>query len=100
LVRLGAKVVVTSRSPVEIEGATVIPHIELTDNSCGEKIAAALRACPQGPQTIDILINNAGYFFAPVETIETLNFGEELKMIDICALGPLRVSAALINGGR
>ena len=45
------------------------------------------------------LINNAGYFYEPVEKIDSLNFKEELKMIDICALGPLRVTAALYNGG-
>lgn len=45
------------------------------------------------------LINNAGYFYKEVETLETLNFAEELKTIDIAALGPLRVSAALVNGG-
>lgn len=34
-----------------------------------------------------------------METLETLNFAEELKMIDICALGPMRISSALVNGG-
>jgi len=33
------------------------------------------------------------------ETLTNLDFGEEIKMIDICALGPLRVSASLINAG-
>jgi hypothetical protein len=45
------------------------------------------------------LINNAGYFYEPVEKLDSLNFDEELKMIDICALGPMRISAALVNGG-
>ena len=51
----------------------------------------------KGP--IDILINNAGYFYEPVEKIQdaSLNFGEEIKMIDICAVGPLRVTSALYN---
>lgn len=48
---------------------------------------------------VDILINNAGYFYEPLETISTLNFEEEMKMIEICAVGPLRVSAALYNAG-
>lgn len=42
----------------------------------------------------------AGYFYEPVETLETMNFEEELKMLDICAVGPLRVSAALVNAGK
>ena len=48
---------------------------------------------------IDILINNAGYFYEPVEKIDSLNFKEELKMIDICAVGPLRITSALYNAG-
>ena len=48
---------------------------------------------------ISKLINNAGYFYEPVEKIDSLNFPEELKMIDICALGPLRVSSSLYNAG-
>lgn len=50
-------------------------------------------------KTIDILINNAGYFYGPVEKIDSLNFEEELKMIDICAVGVLRVTSALYNAG-
>jgi hypothetical protein len=45
------------------------------------------------------LINNAGYFKADVEKLDCLDFADELKTIDICACGPLRVTAALINGG-
>jgi short-subunit dehydrogenase len=33
-----------------------------------------------------------------VETIDTLNFAEQIKTIDICACGPLRVSASLLHG--
>jgi len=95
LVRQGADVVVTSRSPVDIPGVSkVISGIDVTDNSCGDKLATALSG-----KKIDILINNAGYFYEPVETLTSLNFEEELKMIDICAVGPLRISAALVNAG-
>ena len=34
-----------------------------------------------------------------LETLDNLNFEEQIKTIDICACGPLRVSASLINGG-
>lgn len=46
---------------------------------------------------IDILINNAGYFYGPQEKVtgDTLNFEEQWKQIDICALGPLRVRLAI-----
>ena len=49
---------------------------------------------------IDIVINNAGYFYEPPESIinNCLNMKEELSMIDICALGPLRIVDALVQG--
>lgn len=31
--------------------------------------------------------------------MEQLDFPDQLKTIDICALGPLRISQSLINGG-
>jgi hypothetical protein len=46
---------------------------------------------------IDILINNAGYFKTEVEKLDTLDFDDEIKTIDICAIGPLRITSALIN---
>jgi hypothetical protein len=45
--------------------------IEMQDNKCGEKLAQALKG-----KQIDILINNAGYFYEPVEKIDSLNFEE------------------------
>jgi NAD(P)-dependent dehydrogenase (short-subunit alcohol dehydrogenase family) len=49
----------------------------------------------------DMIINNAGYFYKHPETIldNSLNFEEQLKQINICALGPLRVNAAAVNAG-
>eukprot|EP01036_Dinobryon_divergens_P031665 gene31665-41108_t len=95
LVRIGANVYITSRNPVDIAGVKkVITGVDVTDNKCGVPLAAAL-----GATHIDVLINNAGYFYGPVETLSSLNFEEELKMIDICAVGPLRVTAALFNAG-
>jgi NAD(P)-dependent dehydrogenase (short-subunit alcohol dehydrogenase family) len=94
LVKQGAKVIITSRAPATIEGVEVISGIEMQDNKCGEVLAEALKG-----QKIDILINNAGYFYEPVETLESLNFEEELKMIDICAIGPLRITSGLSTAG-
>ena len=45
------------------------------------------------------MINNAGYFYEPLETLTSLNFPVQIKTIDICACGPLRISAALVNSG-
>lgn len=94
LIANGAKVVVTTRASCVIPGAhQVISGIELTDNKCGAALVKALNG-----QKIDIVINNAGYFYKPVETLSTLNFEEEMKMIDICAVAPLRITSALVNG--
>ena len=68
----------------------IIQNIEVTDDKCGSLLAEQL-----GNEKIDVLINNAGYFFRDKETLDNLNMSEELKMIDICALGPLRITAAL-----
>lgn len=90
----GAMVMITSRKPTSIDGITVFPGIDVTDDKCGEKLVACLKGI-----TIDILVNNAGYFYGPAEKMDCLNFKEELSMIDICAVGPLRITAALYNAG-
>jgi len=94
----GAKLVAICRSNSEeleaLNPDEVILGVDVTDDDICEGIASKIT---KGP--IDILVNNAGYFYEPEEKIDSLNFKEELKMIDICALGPLRVSASLYNGG-
>jgi len=91
----GATVITTVRAPTALSYADhVISDIDVTDDACGETIVAYLQT---HKLNIDILINNAGYFAEPLETLQNLDFKESLKMIDICALGPLRVSAALAN---
>eukprot|EP01031_Cornospumella_fuschlensis_P026468 gene26468-31988_t len=91
---VGADVIITTRSASGLSGVTEVTDIDVTDNKCGEKLAKALNG-----KKIDVLINNAGYFYGPVETLSTLNFEEEMKMIDICALGPLRITSGLFNAG-
>merc|ERR1719223_277155 len=94
LIAQGANVIITSRRPITIEGADVIEGIELQDNEAGPKIVDALKG-----RKVDILVNSAGYFYEPVETVESMNFEEQLKQIDICGVAPLRVSSALYNAG-
>jgi len=94
----GAKVVAINRSSSPemeaLELEEVVLGVDVTDDDLCSSLPSKITGGP-----IDILINNAGYFYEPVEKIDSLNFKEELKMIDICALGPLRVTAALYNGG-
>ncbi|MEO1623136.1 MAG: SDR family NAD(P)-dependent oxidoreductase [Cyanobacteria bacterium J06632_3] len=102
LLSQGARVVASVRKPGDELSAMVGPDvpleihtgIDVTQESATAKLAANL----SGP--LDIVINNAGYFYEPLETLKNLNFTEELRMIDICALGPLRVTAALYNAGQ
>lgn len=98
LVAQGGKLIaiVRSSSPEldALKPEEVVTGIDVTSDEACDTISGKISGGP-----IDILINNAGYFYEPVEMIDSLNFKEELKMIDICALGPLRVSANLYNGG-
>ncbi len=88
----GARVIVTVRSPVKLEGMEVISGVDVTD----DKVAEVLTKGLAGAQ-VDILVNNAGYFMEAVENMAHIDFKEDLSMIDICAVGPLRVTQALFN---
>jgi NAD(P)-dependent dehydrogenase (short-subunit alcohol dehydrogenase family) len=95
----GADVSVLCRSHgAELDGLfTFYDGVDVTDEAAiaaaAEKIAAA------GP--VDVLVNNAGYFYGPRESVleGSMNYAEQLKQLDICALGPLRVSAGLHAAG-
>lgn len=96
LVAQGAEVMGTCRGKpggLEELKCKVINGIDVQDNKTMDKLAKDVG----GP--IDLLIQNAGYFMEGQETLENLNDKEELKQIDICALGPLRVTSALYKNG-
>ena len=97
LVAIGAETIITCRKmtpDLSTAGfAQVVDGIDVTDTASVERLSSAIEA------PIDVVINNAGYFYEPLETIDDLNFEEELKMIDICALGPLRVTSVLHKAG-
>jgi len=94
----GAKVIVTCRktSP-ELDALSIEQVITGVDVAMDEDMPTMVKALDG--KLVDVLINNAGYFYEPEEKIDSLNFKEEMKMIDICALGPLRITAALVNAG-
>jgi NAD(P)-dependent dehydrogenase (short-subunit alcohol dehydrogenase family) len=103
LVAIGATAIVVCRSSTkelsQIVGKwNVYDGVDVTDT---ESVNKALKLVKSDGGDIDMLINNAGYFYEPNETIldDNLNFEEQLKTIDICALGPLRVNAAAVNAG-
>lgn len=95
-------VVVGRRSSPELDalgsvgGVQIVTGIDVTSTKAvGEDMILALG----GSSGFDYVINNAGYFWEETETLENMNFDEQLKQIDICALGPLRVSWALQRAG-
>lgn len=102
----GATVLVLCRSTndelEELVGKwNVYPGVDVTDT---DAVNAALKRIKSDGGALDYVINNAGYFYEPCEKIlgegeQALNFDEQLKQINICALGPLRVNAAAVNAG-
>jgi len=100
-VQNGANVFVTCRrSNADIEKlvglSNIFDGVDVTDDVA---IRASAKKIAESGTLIDIVINNAGYFYEPEETVsgDSLNFEEQIKQIDICGLGPLRVNNALIN---
>lgn len=95
LTAIGAHVVAICRSNsqelIDLNPAELHLKVDVTSDEDCSRVAALIKA------PIDVLINNAGYFYGPEETLDKLAFDEELKMIDICAVGPLRISAAMVN---
>ena len=96
----GARVVATCRKTSEelnaLKPEQIIEGVDVTDTASCEKMAQAVG------EPLDVVINNAGYFYEPVEKVTdgSMAFDEEMKMIDICAVGPLRVSYALYRAGK
>ncbi len=103
LVAAGATAIVLCRSSSsELEALVgkwnVYSGVDVSDE---EAVTKAMKRIKSDGGALDYVINNAGYFYEPKETIldNSLNFKEQLKQIDICALGPLRVNSAAVNTG-
>lgn len=98
LTAAGGKLVAICRSSSAeldaLEPDEVVTGIDVTSDEACEGIVGKVKG-----GKIDILINNAGYFYEPEEKLDSINYKEDWKMIDICALGPLRISSAIVNGG-
>ena len=103
LVAAGATALVLCRSSSsELEALigkwNVYSGVDVTDT---DAVNSAMKRIKSDGGALDYVINNAGYFYEPCEKISdnSLNFEEQLKQIDICALGPLRVNNAAVNTG-
>jgi len=93
----GADVVVVGRRSCDaldsLASVQVITGVDVTDEAAiTSKMIPAI-----GGKPFDYVINNAGYFWEPHETLENMNFEEQMKQINICGIGPLRISRALLH---
>ena len=72
----GALVFATCRNTSEelaaVPNCTIIENVDVTSDDSMAVLTQALDGV-----TIDVLINNAGYFYGPVEKLDSLNFKEE-----------------------
>ncbi len=78
-----------SSTDLEELGVQIVSGIEVTEASSMEKLQKELQGV-----TIDILINNAGLLSN--ETLNDLDFGRIEKQFAVNAMGPLRVTHALL----
>jgi NAD(P)-dependent dehydrogenase (short-subunit alcohol dehydrogenase family) len=103
LMSQGAKVLVTCRRSNDdldalVGTENVYGGVDVTDEKA---IGEAMKKIKEAGIGLDMIINNAGYFYSQYESIlqDTLNFEEQLKQINICGMGPLRVNAAAVTNG-
>jgi NAD(P)-dependent dehydrogenase (short-subunit alcohol dehydrogenase family) len=94
----GAQVVDVGRTSSDeldaLEGVQVITGVDVTDTK-----AVFDTMVPAVKEPVDYVINNAGYFWKEHETLDNMNFDEQMKQINICGVGPMRVNAALQKAG-
>lgn len=97
LVADGAEVIATCRTTSDdlndAKPARIITDVDVQLVDQVEKMAQELG----GP--VDYVIHNAGYFMEGKETLLQLDDKEQMKQIDICGMGPLRVVSALFKAG-
>jgi len=103
LVAIGATALVLCRSTSPelnkmVGKWNVYEGVDVTDE---EAVRKAIKRVKSDGGAIDVVINNAGYFMEACEKVteDNLNFEEQMKQINICALGPLRVNNACVNEG-
>jgi len=100
LVQCGAEVVAVVRkaSPelLQLGVYQTIEGIDVTDDAAVKTMATKVKG------QVDVVINNAGIFMKERESLlsDTMDFADEVRTIDVCAVGPLRVVAALWNGDK
>ena len=92
----GYKVIGTARNPskakdLKSSGAEVF-QLDVTDANSVANLKASLK-----DRSIDILINNAGYFERSDVSLDKVNFETFERTLSINTIGPLRITQALIG---
>jgi len=90
----------TSSEALDAEAAKSPKAIKVITGVDVTKEEGMKKMCAEVGEPVDIVINCAGYFYVPEERIGVtgeghLNFDHQKLQIDVCALGPLRVTSAL-----
>ncbi len=67
----------------------VVDKVDVTDETAAHHLAQAL-----GERSIDVLVNNAGILIS--DDLASLDFAQALQQYDVNALGPLRITRALL----
>ena len=78
---------------------TIITGIDVCKTEAMAKMVAEVGA------PVDIVVNCAGYFYGPAESVGVgcdghMNYVHQILQIDVCAVGPLRITHALYKGGK
>jgi NAD(P)-dependent dehydrogenase (short-subunit alcohol dehydrogenase family) len=79
----------TRSADLDALGVEVHEGVEVTDDASVQRFANALDG-----RSVDVLVNNAGIHSR--ETLEDLDFGRIRRQFEVNALGPLRVTRALL----
>lgn len=76
-------------------GANLL-HLDVTSNESVKEFASSI------PQRVDLLVNNAGVADGRWQSISEIEHEEALRVLDINAVGPMRVTQALLSklGGK
>jgi NAD(P)-dependent dehydrogenase (short-subunit alcohol dehydrogenase family) len=91
----GWNVVGTAREPEEAKELKALGvRVEALDVASGESVAALAQRLSGVP--IDLLINNAGVSSVKAKSLEDVKLDEYARVIEVNAIGPVRVTQALL----